>query len=61
MQKKASNSEDFKHWFVEKDYGEVNLRQKKKYEEMYARTNSLKNSPLLYMRRALNEEIQEEI
>ena len=53
--RKASASERFKDWFQEKSYKGLNLRKEKKFEELFARTERLKNSPLYYMRRALNE------
>ena len=54
--KKASSSDRFGAWFKKREYGEVNIRDKKLYEEQYARTDRLKNSPLFYMRRQLNNE-----
>ena len=51
---KAQNSARFAHWFTRKNYDGLNLRKEKKYEEFNARTERLKNSPLFYMRRALN-------
>ena len=51
---KAAASPRFQKWFPEKEYGNVCLRKKKKYEELNARTERLKKSPLYYMRRVLN-------
>ena len=44
----------FADWFKKKEYREVNLRRELTYEEEFARTDQLKNSPVFYMRRALN-------
>ena len=52
--KKASENVRFGHWFREKDYGDLNLRHKSKYDEEYARTERMRNSPVFYMRRILN-------
>ena len=52
--KKLSVSPRFNNWFQE-DKREINVRNKKKYVEEYAKTNRLYNSPLFYMRRKLNE------
>ena len=52
---KASKSERFGTWFQEKDYGDINLRQKKRFNEETARTERLKKSPVYYMRRLLND------
>ena len=51
-----SQSERFKEWFpLSKDVG-MSLRNIKKIEEQYARTDRLYRSPLYSMRRALNKE-----
>ena len=52
--KKAKKDIRFKHWFPEKDYGTLNLRREKKYEEQHARTERLRKSPIFFMRRLLN-------
>ena len=52
--KKCASSARFGHWFEEKPAN--NLRSGLRYEEKFARTERLKNSPLFYMRRALNNE-----
>ena len=52
--KKAAQDPRFEHWFPVKDYGSLQLRRERKYEEYYARTERLMKSPLFYMRRALN-------
>ena len=58
---KTSKNERFKHWFpLRTNESEVNLRRQNKYEECYARTERMKNSPLFYMRRALNYKLREE-
>ena len=54
--RKTSKNKRFENWFKEKEYGDLNLRTKKKYEENFARTERLKNSPVYYMRRKLNED-----
>ena len=56
--KKAAESERFAAWFTEKSYENVNIREKnrKRYEERFARTERLKKSPLFYMTRMLNNE-----
>ena len=55
---KCTKSERFKDWFVEKP--ENNLIRRMKYEEKFARTERLRNSPIYYMRRALNKQDREE-
>ena len=54
--KKCISNDRFKHWFKEKTRSEYNLRTEDKYEELFARTERMKKSPLFYMRRALNAE-----
>ena len=54
--RKVSKDSRFKHWFPEKQYGDINLRRELKYEEQFARTERLKKSPLFHMRRMLNQE-----
>ena len=54
--KKSEKTERFKKWFPERDYGDINMRQEKKFVEEFARTERLKKSPLFHMRRALNAE-----
>ena len=44
----------FAHWFPTRDRRE-GLRKGKKYIESYARCERLKNTPIYYMRRRLNE------
>ena len=56
---KCANSARFGDWFPKKEHYEdiVNghcLRTEKTYREDYARTDRLKNSPVFYMRRQLN-------
>ena len=55
---KAAVDENFsKKWFPTwENEHEINLRHKKKYIELGAKTNWLYNSPLHYMRQLLNEE-----
>ena len=52
--KKSEANPRFTNWFPKKSYEDLNLRRTKTFEEVYARTERLKNSPLFYMRRALN-------
>ena len=51
---KAAASTRFAHWFKEKKKSEHNLRKEDRYEEYFARTDRMKNSPLYFMRRMLN-------
>ena len=51
----ASKSSRFGKWFPKKEEGNMRLRQPLVYEELFARTERLKKSPLFYMRRLLNE------
>ena len=53
--KKIEKNSRFKEWFPEKNYEDLNLRSEKKFLEKHARTDRLKNSPLYYMRRTLND------
>ena len=57
--KKCEKNPRFKPWFAEKDYSNLNLREERRFEELFARTERLKNSPLFYMRRALNDDCEE--
>ena len=54
--KKTCKNPRFSHWFQEKDYSRINIRHgnRKKYEERFARTERLRNSPVYYMTRLLN-------
>ena len=52
---KTSKNNRFAHWFKRKDYGDLNLRVKKPFEENFARTERMKKSPVFYMRKLLNE------
>ena len=54
---KTQKNPRFKDWFPEKEYEGLNLRKEKKYQELFARTERLKKSPLYHMRRALNENL----
>ena len=54
---KTSKNKRFGSWFREKDYGTLNLRSKKKFEEDYARTERMRKSPVYYMQRILNENV----
>ena len=53
--RKTEKNPRFKKWFPEKNYEDLNLRNEKKFEEFFARTERLKKSPLYHMRRQLNE------
>jgi hypothetical protein len=48
----------FKHWFSKRDRKE-GLRKQKPFREDYARTDSLKNTPVYYIRRRLNKLAEE--
>ena len=52
---KAEKNARFSHWF-QKNVPNRDLRKNLTYVEEFARTNRLRNSPLYYMRRALNEQ-----
>ena len=52
---KLSSSSRFKHWFPLNE-AEVNMRGRKKYQEVYARTKRLYESPLFAMRRFMNSQ-----
>ena len=51
--RKCASNPRFNHWFP-LNTGRRSARNNDKYEEKYARTDRLKNSPLYYMRRRLN-------
>ena len=51
---KCSNDPAFDHWFPKKNTGRV-TRSKEIYLEEQARCERLKNSPLYYFRRILND------
>ena len=51
--KKAAKSDRFAKWFEEATKDRT-LRKNPVYKETFARTDRLRNSPLFYMRRALN-------
>ena len=53
--KKAQASDRFRDWFPERQYSGFNLRSEKRFEESFARTTRLQNSPVFYMRRQLNK------
>ena len=55
-----ANSERFGHWFQERERNGPGLRCRRRYEEDFARTSRLYNSPLFYMRRLLNAENETE-
>ena len=52
--RKTLKNPRFASWFPQRNYGDLNLRKEKKFDELFARTERLKKSPLFYMRRALN-------
>ena len=49
-------NERYNSWFPKTQESSVNLRDRKKYVEKFARTERLYSSPLFQMRRLLNEE-----
>ena len=52
---KAINHPLYAHWFPIKNFVHYDLRSERVYEELYARTSRLYNSPLYYYRRRLND------
>ena len=52
--KKCEKSDRVGNWFKKKP--QTNLRRSLTFEESFARTERLKKSPLFYMRRALNND-----
>ena len=52
---KTSKNARFSDWFRERDYGELNIRVKRKYEEDFAKTERRKKSLACYMQRLLNK------
>ena len=53
--RKSEQNERFKSWFPRRNYNGVELRNEMTFEEQYARTDRLKNSPLYFMRREMNK------
>ena len=51
---KAVNHPTYGAWFPTKHFVHYNMRREKIYEETFARTKRLYNSPIFYMRRRLN-------
>ena len=51
--RKAANSDRFSHWFP-RNLGGRAVRNRDEFQEFFAKTDRLKNSPLYYMRRRLN-------
>ena len=53
---KTLDNPQYRHWFVEQETNHTrnSLRSTKKYEEKFANTNRLYNSPLYTVRRILN-------
>ena len=51
--RKALNSERFAHWFP-RNQGGRSVRNRDEFQEFFAKTDRLRNSPLYYMRRRLN-------
>ena len=56
---KKSAAGKYDHWFPLNDRGVGRTRKSLKYREDYARCDRLKNSPIFYMRRALNHDCTE--
>ena len=56
---KSLNNPIYSHWFQENNNPRQSQRHGKKYEEKFARTNRLYNSPLYTARRNLNETASE--
>ena len=57
LSKSIKNDRFREQWFPTKTFCHVNLRREKYYEEVFARTDRLYNSPIYSMRRRLNEGI----
>ena len=53
--KAVSNDRFNTRWFPKKTFIHFDLRQERFYEEKFARTSRLYNSPLYFFRRRLNE------
>jgi hypothetical protein len=53
--KKCAENSTYADWFP-KNPAERAVRKRREYREDYARCDRLKNSPIYYMRRLLNEE-----
>ena len=51
--RKALGSDRFSHWFP-RNAGGRTVRNREEFQEFFAKTDRLKNSPLYYMRRRLN-------
>ena len=47
--RKTAKQPRFANWFKEKSYQGLNLRKEKKFEEVFAKTERLKKSPLYYL------------
>ena len=56
---KTAAKERFQDWFPKRVHNGVELRKELTYQEKFARTERLKNSPLFYMRRELNKKLQD--
>ena len=57
--KNALHNPIYSHWFKENQNPRQSQRNPKKFEEKFARTNRLYNSPLYTARRNLNESAHE--
>ena len=58
--KKLAQSHRYSDWLPAYVPGRAGLRSEQRYEEFFARTNRLYNSPIYYMRRQLNKLATEE-
>ena len=55
--KKTAEMKRFETWFPRRNYNGISLRRENKFEEFYARTERYRKSPLFYMRRELNKNV----
>ena len=53
--KKAAEDPKYRRWFPPKEFFHRDLRRELFFEEKFARTSRLYNSPLYFMRRRLNQ------
>ena len=55
LEKTLANERFSERWFPTKEFLHIDLRRELYYEEKFARTDRLYNSPLFFFRRRLNE------
>ena len=54
---KCADSDRFGHWFPERERSRYDLRGREKYTIEFARHERLRNAPIHYMRRLLNDQV----